>query len=99
MPFPLEQWYMEIPVVTRVYLTLVALTSFACTLDIIKPIQLYFNWNLILHNHEIWRLITSFLYFGNFSIDFIFHMFFISRYSRMLEEGSFRGRTADYFCY
>jgi len=97
MPFPLEQWYMEIPVVTRVYLTLVALTSFACTLDIIKPIQLYFNWNLILYNHEYWRLITSFLFFGNFSIDFIFHMFFISRYSRMLEEGSFRGRTADYF--
>ncbi|ORX52598.1 DER1-domain-containing protein [Piromyces finnis] len=97
MPFPLEQWYMEIPIVTRVYLTLVALTSFACTLDIIKPIQLYFNWNLILQNHEYWRLITSFLYFGNFSIDFIFHMFFISRYSRMLEEGSFRGRTADYF--
>lgn len=97
MPFPLEQWYLEIPIVTRVYLTLVALTSFACTLDIIKPIQLYFNWNLILHNREFWRLITSFLYFGNFSIDFIFHMFFISRYSRMLEEGSFRGRTADYF--
>jgi len=97
MPFPLEQWYLEIPIVTRVYLTLVALTSFACTLDIIKPIQLYFNWNLILHNYEFWRLITSFLYFGNFSIDFIFHMFFISRYSRMLEEGSFRGRTADYF--
>ncbi|KAG4092828.1 DER1-domain-containing protein [Neocallimastix lanati (nom. inval.)] len=97
MPLPLEQWYLEIPIVTRVYLTLVALTSFACTLDLIKPIQLYFNWNLILHDHEVWRLITSFLYFGNFSIDFIFHMFFISRYSRMLEEGSFRGRTADYF--
>jgi len=97
MPFPLEQWYLEIPIVTRVYLTLVALTSFATTLDIIRPIQLYFNWNLILHEREYWRLITSFLYFGNFSIDFIFHMFFISRYSRMLEEGSFRGRTADYF--
>jgi len=34
MPFPLEQWYMEIPIVTRIYLTLVALTSFVCVIII-----------------------------------------------------------------
>merc|ERR1712190_632955 len=30
-------------------------------------------------------------------LDFLFHMFFLARYCRMLEEGSFRGRTADFF--
>lgn len=29
-------------------------------------------------------------------LDFLFHMFFLSRYCRLLEEGSFRGRTADF---
>ena len=29
-------------------------------------------------------------------LDFFFHMFFLVRYSKSLEEGSFRGRTADF---
>jgi Derlin-2/3 len=29
-------------------------------------------------------------------VDFIFHVFFMIRYSRMLEEGSFRNRSADF---
>lgn len=45
-----------------------------------KP-QLYFNWDLIIGG-EVWRLFTNFLYFGNFSVDFIFHMFFLVRYVR-----------------
>lgn len=30
-------------------------------------------------------------------IEFGFHLFFMSRYSRMLEEGSFRNNSADFF--
>ncbi|KAF8391524.1 hypothetical protein HHK36_023829 [Tetracentron sinense] len=29
--------------------------------------------------------------------DFLFHMFFLARYCKLLEENSFRGRTADFF--
>ncbi|GFH12347.1 derlin, partial [Haematococcus lacustris] len=32
----------------------------------------------------------------NPSIDFVFHMFFLLKYSKSLEEGSFRGRSADF---
>jgi hypothetical protein len=45
--------------------------------------QLYFNLDLILYHGEVWRLATNFLYFGNFSIDFIFHMFFLVRYCKV----------------
>ena len=31
-----------------------------------------------------------------FSIDFLFHMYFLVRYCRSLEEGDFRGRTAHF---
>jgi len=27
----------------------------------------------------------------------VFHMFFLARYCRLLEEGTFRGRSADFF--
>ena len=44
----------------------------------------------------MWRLFTNFFFFGAISLDFFFHMFFLVRYCRMLEEGSFRGRPADF---
>ncbi|ETV96887.1 hypothetical protein H310_10163 [Aphanomyces invadans] len=92
---PLE-WYHEIPVISRLYLTGAFLTTVACALELISPFSLYFNFNLIFYRGQVWRLVTNFLFFGLFSLDYIFHMYFLVRYSRMLEEGSFRGRTADF---
>ncbi|XP_023576719.1 derlin-3 isoform X6 [Octodon degus] len=45
---------------------------------------------------EIWRLVTNFLFFGPLGFSFFFNMLFVFRYCRMLEEGSFRGRKADF---
>jgi len=92
---PLE-WYNEIPIISRMYLTGSFLTTAACALDLISPFSLYFNYKLIFQKGQVWRLITNFLFFGTFSLDFIFHMYFLVRYCRLLEEGSFRGRTADF---
>jgi Derlin-2/3 len=46
---------------------------------------------------QIWRLLTTFLYFGPFGFTFLFNLIFTYRYCRMLEEGSFRGKAADFF--
>uniref|UniRef100_A0AAV1V8W6 Derlin n=1 Tax=Peronospora matthiolae TaxID=2874970 RepID=A0AAV1V8W6_9STRA len=92
---PLE-WYYDIPVVSRLYLTGSFLTTTACALDLVSPFSLYFNFHLIFMKGQVWRLVTNFLFFGLFSLDFLFHMYFVARYCRLLEEGSFRGRTADF---
>jgi len=89
-------WYMEIPVISRLYLTGAFLTTAACAVELISPFSLYFNWNLVFSEGQVWRLITSYLFFGVFSVDFLFHMYFLVRYSRLLEEGDFRGKTANY---
>jgi len=74
------------------------LTTAACALDLLSPFALYFSLPMIWYKHQYWRLVTNFFFFGaNFSLDFLFHMFFLVRYCRALEEGSFRGRTADFF--
>ncbi|XP_047292143.1 derlin-2 isoform X3 [Homo sapiens] len=65
-------------------------------LELITPFQLYFNPELIFKHFQIWRLITNFLFFGPVGFNFLFNMIFLYRYCRMLEEGSFRGRTADF---
>ncbi|CAI5727433.1 unnamed protein product [Peronospora effusa] len=92
---PLE-WYHDIPIVSRLYLTGSFLTTTACALDLVSPFSLYFNFNLIFLKGQVWRLVTNFLFFGLFSLDFLFHMYFVVRYCRLLEEGSFRNRTADF---
>jgi Derlin-2/3 len=89
-------WYTEIPVVSRVYLTASFVTTAACALDLVSPFALYYNFSLIFHKGQLWRLATNFFFFGMFSLDFLFHLYFLVRYCRLLEEGEFRGRTLDF---
>lgn len=92
-----EEWYKQMPVITRWYLTAAVVTSIGCSLDIISPHNLYLNPILVVKQYQLWRLITNFLYFRKIDLDFLFHMFFLARYCKLLEENSFRGRTADFF--
>ncbi|KAH9503873.1 Derlin-2 [Bulinus truncatus] len=92
-----HQEYMQMPPVTRAFTTACVLTTLAVQLDLISPFQIYFNPELIFKHYQIWRLVTSFLYFGPIGFNFLFNMIFAYRYCRMLEEGSFRNKTADFF--
>jgi len=89
--------YFAIPPVTRAYSTACVLTTLAVQLDLLSPFQLYFNPTLIFKHYQLWRLATTFLFFGPFGFTFMFNLIFTYRYCRMLEEGSFRNRTADFF--
>jgi len=93
----IEDWYKQMPIITRSYLTLSFLTTAGIALDVISPYSVYFNAKLIFQRFQLWRLFTNFFYFGHLGLDFLFHMFFLSRYCKLLEETSFRGRTADFF--
>ncbi|URE08657.1 hypothetical protein MUK42_23577 [Musa troglodytarum] len=92
-----EEWYKQMPLITRSYLTAAVATTLGCSIEILSPYSLYLNPKLVLQQYEIWRLVTNFLYFGKMDFDFLFHMFFLARYCKLLEENSFRGRTADFF--
>ncbi|KAM4706887.1 derlin-3 isoform 2-T2 [Discoglossus pictus] len=87
--------YLQIPTVTRAYTTACVITT-AAVMELITPFQLYFNPDLIFRKFQIWRLFTNFLFFGPLGFSFFFNMIFLYRYCRMLEETSFRGRTADF---
>ncbi|KAE9461703.1 hypothetical protein C3L33_06405, partial [Rhododendron williamsianum] len=67
-----EEWYKQMPIITRSYLTAAIVTSIGCSLDVRLSVFVY-------------------------DLDFLFHMFFLARYCKLLEENSFRGRTADFF--
>lgn len=92
----IEDWYKQLPPVTRAYITLSCLTTAGCALDVITRYNIYFNARLIFQKGEVWRLLTTFMFFGDLGLDFVFHMFFLIKYSKSLEEESFRGRSADF---
>jgi len=91
------QLYFDVPVVTRTYATLCVLTTLVISTQLVSPFSLYFSVHLIFMEGQVWRLFTNFLYFGQrFGLDFFFHMFFLCRYSKSLEQENFAGRKADF---
>jgi len=92
----MDEWYKQLPPVTRVYVSLCFVTTAACALELITPFHIYFNTYFIFRKLELWRLLTNFLYFGSLNLDFVFHMFFLVKYCKTLEEGSFRGRSDEF---
>ena len=46
-------WYNEIPIVSKVYLTLSFITTAACALDLVSPFSLYFNYKLIVTKGQV----------------------------------------------
>ncbi|KAJ2844140.1 hypothetical protein J3B02_005055 [Coemansia erecta] len=96
MPSPLEEWYFRIPICTRVYMTGIFALTLAVQLEFVNPLQLFYSYNLAISKGQYWRLITSFLYLGNFSLDWFLNMYFIVQYCRDLEEGTYLNRPADF---
>ena len=92
----LGSWFLSIPPVTRTFLSSAVLMTTACFLEAASPLTLYYNSDLIFKRGQYWRLVSSFLFFGTFSLDFLFHMYFVARYCKLLEDGCFRGRLADF---
>jgi len=97
MAQPFEDWFKNMPLITKSYMTACFLTTTAVYLELVSPLSLYLNFPVIFKELEIWRLATTFFFFDYFGLNFVFHMFFLVRHSKYLEEGSFRGRTGDFF--
>ncbi|CAH8830164.1 unnamed protein product [Trichobilharzia szidati] len=84
------------PPVTSAYIATCFILTLAVQLNLISPFQLYFNPSLIANNLQLWRLVTSFCFFGSFNFSFLFNIIFAYRYCRMLEETWYSTKTADF---
>lgn len=88
----------SLPPVTRLW----ALSSVAVSLlehiSLLSRYSLFYSPSLAFSpsHPQPHRCLTTFLYFGEFGIDFLFHLFFFIRYARMLEENHYAGQTASF---
>eukprot|EP00049_Salpingoeca_infusionum_P000830 m.42654 g.42654 ORF g.42654 m.42654 type:complete len:242 (+) comp10723_c0_seq2:99-824(+) len=87
--------FMSKPPVTRYFVTGCLITTLAIRMNLCSPYDLYFNWDSIIQKWEVWRFVTTFFFFGDFGLEWLFHVYFLQHYLQRLEEGSFRGRSAD----
>ncbi|KAI5251813.1 putative membrane protein [Aureobasidium subglaciale] len=85
---PLEQWFFEMPVCTRWWTTATVVTGLLVQCHILTPFQLFYSFRAVFVRSQYWRLFTTFIYFGPLSLNLLFHIFFIQRYARMLEESA-----------
>jgi Derlin-2/3 len=84
------------PKVTKILTITCGIISLMTWSELITPLYLYFNYDLIFRKFQIWRILTNFFYFGNFSLSLIFHLILFFRNSKYLEKSVFKGNSADY---
>ncbi|KAE9980057.1 hypothetical protein EG327_006707 [Venturia inaequalis] len=95
--FPLEQWFWEMPPMTRWWTTSAVICSIMVQCHIVSPFNLFYSVRAVFSKGQYWRLLSTFFYFGPLSLDLVFHLFFLQRYSRLLEENS--GRSPARFSF
>mmetsp|Transcript_4020 Transcript_4020/g.4934 ORF Transcript_4020/g.4934 Transcript_4020/m.4934 type:complete len:275 (-) Transcript_4020:104-928(-) len=96
-----QQWYDSLPFVTKNWLTLSVGTTVLANIGVIPIMKLYYSFDDIRNNFEIWRLITPFVYIGPFKFETVIALFLLYQYSKQYEGGvcfntGSGGGTADY---
>ena len=97
MPNMIEEMLGKIPPVTRVVILSSVVLMFLCSLEVLTPFSLYLHWKLVLKERQYWRLVTTFLFNGEFGLPFFWNMYLLMFYCSSLEEVSFRNKSADFF--
>ncbi|OXB71091.1 UNVERIFIED_CONTAM: hypothetical protein H355_016809 [Colinus virginianus] len=69
-----DLFFTYLPPVTRLYLFSATTLMLLCTLDVLSPFSLYMNAHFAFHRWQVWRVVTCFLFFGNFSLPFFWNV-------------------------
>ncbi|CAN1330957.1 DER1 [Linum perenne] len=90
------EYYRSLPPVTKAYGTLCLALTALCSLQLVQPRDVALLYYDVFSRFQVWRLITSFLFLGKFSINFGIRLLMIARYGVQLEQATFDRRTADF---
>ena len=94
-----EQWFRELPPMTKILFSTCLLLAACTTMSILGENSLVLYWPLIKSRFEIWRLFTPFLYAGKFGMPFCMHLYMLYTNSLSYERSAFNtgagGTSAD----
>ena len=86
----------QAPKITKILIISSFATSILVWTGLITTLDIYLNYTLIIKRFQIWRILTSFFYFGELSLSLVFSMVVFFRDSKDLEKKIFHGNCADY---
>jgi Derlin-2/3 len=70
----IEGWYYSMPQLTRSYLSICFLFTALSSLGFMDPRSVYLSFDLIWERFQLWRLMTCFMYLGNFGFPFLMQL-------------------------
>uniref|UniRef100_A0A3B1JNP2 Derlin n=1 Tax=Astyanax mexicanus TaxID=7994 RepID=A0A3B1JNP2_ASTMX len=92
-------WFKSVPFITRYWFAGSIAVPLIGKLGLISPVFLVLWPEAFFHKFQIWRPITSTLYFPvgpGTGFLYLVNLYFLYQYSSRLETGAFDGRPADY---
>eukprot|EP00826_Nyctotherus_ovalis_P051359 TRINITY_DN6412_c0_g4_i3.p1 TRINITY_DN6412_c0_g4~~TRINITY_DN6412_c0_g4_i3.p1 ORF type:complete len:146 (+),score=21.81 TRINITY_DN6412_c0_g4_i3:93-530(+) len=81
----MEEFFSTIPPWSKTYLIACVVLAAVSTYGIISPAYYLLIYQQLFRG-QIWRLLTAFIYFGDFSINFLFHTLFMITFLPNLEK-------------
>nr|AAS88720.1 putative Der1-like family protein [Cynodon dactylon] len=90
------EWYNSLPPISKAFGTLCVVTATLLQLNILDGYFIVLYYPLVFKKFQIWRLFTTFICLGGFSMNFGIRLLMIARYGVQLEKGVFERRTADF---
>lgn len=93
----LGEWFRSIPQFTRYWFAGSIIFPLLGRFGILNPYSLILLYEP-LKRFQIWRLVTSVLYYPiqQAGFHYLINLYFLYNYSRRLEEGAYAGKPADY---
>ncbi|CAM8895389.1 unnamed protein product [Rhodiola kirilowii] len=64
------EFYNSLPPISKGFATMCVVTTTAARLGLLAPERVAILYNEVFSHFQVWRLVTSFFFLGNFSINF-----------------------------
>ena len=84
----LQGFFDNIPPVTKFWLVASFLTTLSIMLKVVGMGSIFLDWDRVWGNFEIWRLFTCATFFGKFSFQFLFQLYFLVSYGSLYEKAA-----------
>ncbi|CAD7968221.1 unnamed protein product [Amoebophrya sp. A25] len=95
-----EQWYKNLPVLTRYGLTIIFATTILVQTEILNPQLIVLHWPLVWGKLQLWRVLTCVFFFGGFSFNLVFQLYFFTSFSSKLERNEvFASAPGEYLLF
>lgn len=95
-----QDWWRDLPVVTKYWLTSTILSTLVCHFGLTSVSNFALYWPFVWEKFQVWRLLGCAIYAGGFSFPYFFHVMMLYRTSEQYETNAYNtgagGTSADY---